>query len=121
MDFGGKIALVTGAARGVGESTAKAFLMKGARGVLLCDILEEVGQTATAELQKAFGATRAEFFTLDVRSSDNIRLAFERCQRAFGSYPDIVVNNAGILGEQKWEVVIDTNLKVGKIVITSCK
>ena len=87
----GKIAVVTGAARGIGAAIAEAFVREGAK-VWLTDIREQDGVLATQGL-----GTHAGFRRLDVREEadwskvvDEI-LAIDRCI-------DVVVNNAGITG-----------------------
>ena len=111
MELSGKIAFVTGSARGIGAAIAKALLRNGCTSLLGCDI-NPSGATTILELNDKFGGSKAEFFQLDVTSQSNFRLAFEHCKKSFGSYPDVIVNNAGILGEDRWESVIDVNLKV---------
>jgi len=89
-----KIALITGAARGIGSSIARLFAQEGAT-VLLCDIRDEEG-SAVAATCAAF-TPRSRFFHLDVQhESEWLRLA-ETIERDFGRV-DVVVNNAGITG-----------------------
>ncbi len=85
----GRIALVTGAARGLGAEIAKAFVEEGA-GVLLTDVLEEDG-AATA---RALG-NKAAFQKHDVTNEDDWRAAVAAVKDQFGGL-DILVNNAGI-------------------------
>ncbi len=87
----GKIALVTGAARGIGEAIADAFITEGAR-VVLTDIAEEAGHAAAARL-----GPQAAFARLDIREeADWTRVTDDTLER-YGRL-DIVVNNAGITG-----------------------
>jgi 3alpha(or 20beta)-hydroxysteroid dehydrogenase len=83
----GRVALVTGAARGQGAAAARLFAAEGAA-VLATDILEEVEGVA-AELGGAVRAAR-----LDVTSEDDWARAVEEAEAAFGPV-DILVNNAG--------------------------
>lgn len=86
-----KIALVTGAARGIGLGIARAFVAEGAT-VWLTDIAEEAVHAAAAEL----GAT-AHAQMLDVRSEGTWQHVMRRILEAHGRL-DVLVNNAGITG-----------------------
>ena len=91
MRLSGKIALVTGAARGIGEAIGRAFANEGAR-VFLTDINDGLGERVAAEI-----GPPAQFRRLDVRDEqDWIRVTGE-VVRLTGRL-DIVVNNAGITG-----------------------
>lgn len=90
----GKKCLVTGAARGIGEAIAKAFIDEGAE-VIVTDIDVELGQKTAARLG-------AHFEKLDVSSEAD-------WERAAHNHPslDILVNNAGITGFESGEMVHD--------------
>jgi 3alpha(or 20beta)-hydroxysteroid dehydrogenase len=92
----GKIAMVTGAARGTGERTARLLAAEGAR-VVLADVLDARG----AEVAKAIGAT-AEYAHLDVTSESDWAAAVEGVLRAHGRI-DVLVNNAAVLHMQPLE------------------
>jgi 3alpha(or 20beta)-hydroxysteroid dehydrogenase len=85
----GKVALISGAARGMGEQHAKVFVREGAR-VVLGDILPEVKDVADALGDSALGVT------LDVTDEQSWRDAVAAGEEKFGKI-DILVNNAGIL------------------------
>jgi 3alpha(or 20beta)-hydroxysteroid dehydrogenase len=85
----GKVALVTGAARGQGESIAELFVREGAR-VLVTDVLEDEGRAVVARLGEA-----ARWAGLDVADADQWSAAVQACTDGFGGL-DILVNNAGI-------------------------
>ncbi len=87
----GKVAIVTGAARGTGEETAKMFVAEGAR-VLLGDILDELGQAVASGL----GDAAAYYQRLDVTREDDWDAAVATTRERFGPV-DILVNNAAIL------------------------
>jgi 3alpha(or 20beta)-hydroxysteroid dehydrogenase len=87
----GKVVLVSGAARGMGEATARRFVEEGAR-VVLGDILEAEGEAVAKELGDA-----ARFVRLDVTDGDAWRAAIAVAQEEFGGV-DVLVNNAGVLG-----------------------
>jgi 3alpha(or 20beta)-hydroxysteroid dehydrogenase len=86
----GKTAIVTGAARGTGEATARLFVEEGAR-VVLADVLEEQGGAVARDLGRG-----ALFQQLDVSSETGWRAAVERTLERFGSL-DVLVNNAAVL------------------------
>jgi 3alpha(or 20beta)-hydroxysteroid dehydrogenase len=85
-----KVALVTGAARGTGEATARLFAAEGAH-VLLSDVLDERGEAVAQEIGDAARYTR-----LDVSQEGDWERAITLATRQFGGL-DILVNNAAIL------------------------
>ncbi len=107
----GKIAIVTGAARGTGEATARLFVAEGAR-VLLADVRDEPGEKVAAELGDA-----AAYQRLDVRSPDDWSAGVAAAEAAFGPV-DALVNNAAILEvasfeehtHERFQEVIEVNL-----------
>jgi 3alpha(or 20beta)-hydroxysteroid dehydrogenase len=86
----GKVALVTGAARGTGEQVARLFVAEGAR-VMIGDLLEAEGEVVAKELGDA-----AAFVRLDVSSEADWAQAVERTLARFGGL-SVLVNNAAIL------------------------
>ncbi len=90
----GKVALVTGAARGIGEAIARAFIAEGAT-VLLTDIEAAAGAATAVRLG-------AKFQHLDVRDEDQWRHVIASLQRL-----DVLVNNAGITGFESGAVKHD--------------
>ena len=84
----GKVAIVTGAARGTGAATARRFAAEGAR-VVLTDVQDELGRREAAELG-------AEYVHLDVGSPDDWRAAVAATLDRHGRV-DVLVNNAGLL------------------------
>ncbi|MEM9618948.1 MAG: SDR family oxidoreductase [Pseudomonadota bacterium] len=87
---GGKTALITGAASGLGLEDAKRLAAEGAK-VILTDISEEKGQAAAAEIGDA-----ATFFKHDVSSEDDWKTVLENVEKKHGGL-DILVNNAGVV------------------------
>lgn len=85
----GKVAIVTGAARGIGEATARLFAEQGAR-VVVTDVLDEQGKALAEEL-----GDRAIFRHLDVSNSDDWAATVNEATSQFGRV-DVLVNNAGI-------------------------
>lgn len=110
-----KVALVTGAAAGIGESIAHLFAAEGAR-VYVLDVNATGAATVAASIQAAGGAAFAHF--ADVRRADTVRAAVAAALAQFGRI-DILVNNAGIyprrlfleMTEEEWDDMQNTNLK----------
>lgn len=113
----GKVAIVTGAARGIGRACAERLVLEGAN-VALLDIEDEAGQRSAKEMSLLEGAGKTAYFRCDVGFKDQVDEAFAAVLAHFGKV-DILVNNAGImrradfldLSEQDFDDVIRTNLK----------
>ena len=90
MRLTNKIALITGAARGTGEQTARLFVAEGAR-VVIGDVLEAEGRAVAQSLGAA-----AQFVKLDVTSEASWASAVEETRARFGGL-NVLVNNAGLL------------------------
>src|SRR5690606_26134276 len=88
----GKVALITGAARGLGAEIATTFSQAGAA-VMITDILEDRGRETAAAIQAAGG--KAAFVRQDVTREADWNAAVDATIREFGGL-DILVNNAGI-------------------------
>jgi len=86
----GKVAIVTGAARGTGAATARLLAREGAR-VVLGDLLEEPGRLVAKEIAEAGGV--ASFERLDVASEDDWRRVVDAAVERHGTV-DVLVNNA---------------------------
>ena len=107
-----KVAIITGAARGIGLACARRFVTEGAR-VLIADIDEREGMRAAQAL-----GTAARFFRCDVGDAKNVAAMTAEAGTAFGGI-DILVNNAGIvhgadfleLDETDFDRVLRVNLK----------
>jgi NAD(P)-dependent dehydrogenase (short-subunit alcohol dehydrogenase family) len=110
-----KVALITGAASGIGEATAKLFAAEGAS-VVVSDISEDKGIKVVDEIRKAGG--KAIFVKTDTSKPDDHERLVKETVKAFGKL-NIAVNNAGIGGASArtgeypvdaWQKVIDINL-----------
>jgi 3alpha(or 20beta)-hydroxysteroid dehydrogenase len=88
----GRVALVTGGARGIGAASAKALAEAGAT-ICLTDVLDAAGEETAAALTRA--GHRAAYHRHDVTSEDQWKSVVSACERDFGGI-DILVNNAGI-------------------------
>jgi NAD(P)-dependent dehydrogenase (short-subunit alcohol dehydrogenase family) len=90
----GKVAVITGAASGMGRATALLFAKEGAS-VVLTDLNSQGGETAVAECAAAGG--HAVFQRTDVTSEADIKAAVARAVKEYGRL-DIMFNNAGVAG-----------------------
>ena len=89
----GKVALISGGARGQGESEARMFAQEGAK-VVFGDILDGQGQMVESDINKDGGD--AKYIHLDVTKESDWVSAVEVTEKTYGKL-DILVNNAGIL------------------------
>lgn len=100
MEIKDKVAIVTGAAAGIGQAYAYAVAENGAAAVVLAD-LDEAGLAQTAAGVEQRGA-RTQTVCVDVTDTDQLESLFATAQRQFGGI-DIVFNNAGIMcGDPQW-------------------
>ncbi|QIS10547.1 glucose 1-dehydrogenase [Nocardia arthritidis] len=107
----GKVALISGAARGMGAAHARAMVAEDAR-VVLSDVLDEEGTAVAKEL-----GDNATYVHLDVREPEQWRAAVEEAVQRFGAL-NVLVNNAGIANGNlladfeldKWQQIVDINL-----------
>jgi NAD(P)-dependent dehydrogenase (short-subunit alcohol dehydrogenase family) len=114
MRLEGRVALVTGAARGIGEAVTRTFVREGAA-VIACDQLEGANTALAAELSSQ--GHRLLPRKVDVSKSGEVREAVEAGLEAFG-HIDILVNNAGIspkkgfleYTEEDWNAVLSVDL-----------
>lgn len=110
-DLDGRVAFVTGGARGIGEAYVRALHSARAR-VVIADILDDAGRVLAAELGE-----RTMFVPLDVTDETQWKDAVDAAVQSFGTI-DVLVNNAGIanaapiehLTTEKWNAVIAVNL-----------
>lgn len=108
MHVNGKVALVTGAAQGIGRAFAEALLHKGAK-VALVDWNLEAGVTCKADLDELFEPQKSIFIQCDVANQEQLRDTFRKVVDHFGRL-DILVNNAGVNNEKNWEKTLQINL-----------
>jgi NAD(P)-dependent dehydrogenase (short-subunit alcohol dehydrogenase family) len=111
----GKVALISGGARGQGATEARLFTREGAR-VVFGDILDAEGRQVEADIRAAGG--EATYVHLDVTQEESWRVAVAMAEQRYGML-NVLVNNAGILiaknieetTEDDWEQTLAVNLK----------
>ncbi|KAK6231899.1 Short-chain dehydrogenase/reductase SDR - like 10 [Theobroma cacao] len=94
----GKVALITGGASGLGESTARLFVQHGAK-VLIADIQDDLGHSLCQEL----GTETISYVHCDVTCESDVQNAVELAVSKYGKL-DIMLNNAGIMGHHEVRV-----------------
>ncbi len=115
FDCTGRTALVSGASSGLGAHFAGLLAEHGARVVLAARRLDRL-ETLAKEIERNGGEALA--VAMDVCNADSVKAAFDVAEDAFGTV-DIVANNAGVVDQRKavdidedrWDFVLDTNLK----------
>ena len=121
----GKVALVTGAARGIGKAIALRFASEGAD-IAFTDLAIDDNGRATEEEIRALGV-RVKGYASNAANFDEAHKTVEEVVKDFGGL-DILVNNAGItkdglmlrLSEAQWDAVIDVNLKSAFNFVHAC-
>jgi len=109
-----KIAIVTGGARGIGQSISELFAKEGAT-VIILDLLPQ-GQEVADGINTKGG--KAEFHSVSVTDKESVEDLFSKVHKKHGKI-DILINNAGItrdrtlekMSEAEWDAVIEVNLK----------
>ncbi|MDR3077840.1 MAG: 3-oxoacyl-[acyl-carrier-protein] reductase [Planctomycetota bacterium] len=112
----GRIAVVTGGARGIGEAIARALAKMGAD-IVIWDVLEDQAKTTAEAIAGEFGV-RAAGMAVDVTRTEPVEEAAAAAAKDMGGI-DILVNNAGItrdgllirMKEEDWDRVLAINLK----------
>jgi len=110
----GKVALISGGARGIGGETAMLMAKAGAR-VVIGDLLDEAGRQTVAAIRAAGG--EAEYVHLDVTREDDWNAAIGTATSRFGKL-DILVNNAGVfigkgieeISMEEWNRLVAVNM-----------
>ena len=117
MDIEEKVAIVTGAARGIGRATAVTLAQAGARAVVLADLRSELSEES-ADLVRAAGA-EARPVSTDVASLASLRALVEETERRYGAL-HVLHNNAGIgegaidwpsVSDERAAAIVDVNLR----------
>ena len=124
FDLSEKVALVTGASRGIGCSIAKTLAQNGAHVVCVSRNVSDV-QSVADEITAAGGAATA--VACDISDSDNVTKLVKETVVTH-NHLDILVNNAGVtrdnllmrMSEDDWNTVLNINLKAAFIAIKAC-
>ncbi len=111
----GKTAIITGAAAGIGEATARLFASEGAR-VALCDVVEDDLQKVAAGIRQEGGEALA--VVCNVADEEQVKAMIGEVRDAYERL-HILINNAGVtrdaltprMSADKWDLVMDVNLK----------
>ena len=111
----GKVAIISGGAKGQGAVETELFAMEGAK-VIFGDILDDEGKKVEAKIAELGGDV--EYIHLDVTSEDDWQQAVDRAESKYGKL-DILVNNAGIsmrhsdmnVSSDDWDTMMDVNAK----------
>ncbi len=114
--FEGKVALITGGARGIGKAIALKFASEGAD-IAYTDLADNDTTKATTKAIADLGV-KVKMYVSNASNFDETHKVVEDIHKDFGRI-DILVNNAGItrdglmlrMSEQQWDIVIDVNLK----------
>ena len=106
----GKVALISGGARGQGESEVRLFVQEGAK-VVFGDVLDDLGEVVAKDLGDA-----AHYLHLDVRKEDEWQAAVAEAESRYGKL-DILINNAGVLtmGALTHEVTLEDYMRISEI------
>ena len=116
MKLDNKVAIVTGASRGIGKAIALSFAKAGAK-LTLCATNQELLEQTSSEIEKESGR-KPLYFAFDIRDAKRIEEAVKKTLDTY-SRIDILVNNAGttrdqllaLMSEEDWDFVLSTNLK----------
>ncbi|CAH1398498.1 unnamed protein product [Nezara viridula] len=109
MELKGKVALITGGATGIGLAMADSLLAEGLKKVYISGNIDKDGEEAVREMTKKYGEGRCSFKHLDVTSLQQFEEVVKEIVSTEGGL-DILLNNAGIVNERKWELQTDVNI-----------
>jgi 3-oxoacyl-[acyl-carrier protein] reductase len=116
MRFEGKVAIITGAGRGIGRAIAERLASEGAD-VVICDIDKEAAERTAEEIRSKY-SVKAIAISADVANEGDVNSMVEETIKNFGRV-DFLINNAGItrdslllrMSEEEWDKVIAVDLK----------
>ena len=116
MRFEGKVAIITGAGRGIGKAIAERLASEGAD-VVICDVDKEAAERAAEEIRSKY-SVKAIAISADVANEGDVNSMVEETIKNFGRV-DFLINNAGItrdslllrMSEEEWDKVIAVDLK----------
>ena len=113
----GKVAIVTGAGRGIGYETARALIWLGAN-VIIAEIDKKIGKKAEEQLNKELGPKKALFIQTDVGNERSVKRLARKIEKIY-DHVDIIINNAAIVSSgavkdvpiKKWDLSYQVNLR----------
>lgn len=105
----GKNILITGGVAGLGQAFVNHFLQHGVNKIAVLDVDKVSGMKMASAMDKSHGTKKLIFIHADVSKHEENIDAFKAANAAMGSI-DIVINNAGILDERRWEKEIAVNI-----------
>ncbi|HSN91776.1 MAG TPA: glucose 1-dehydrogenase [Anaeromyxobacteraceae bacterium] len=118
MRLQGKVAVITGAASGIGRETAKLFAREGAAGIVVADVSDEAGAETVRAIEALGG--RAEYVHADVSQAADCERMVRAAEAKWGRL-DVLFNNAGIMlsdddraettSEKVWDATFAVNVK----------
>ena len=117
MEIKGKVALVTGASRGIGKAIALKLAEKGAKIAVNYRTNKELAEKVVKEIKEQGGEARA--YRADVANYNQVKKMVEEIMKDFGTI-HILVNNAGVIAktfsvmeitDEEWDTILNTNLK----------
>ena len=106
FEWKNKVCIVTGGCSGIGLAFVQSILAKDGK-CLVADLNFKTGE----KLQTEYGMEKLIYVRTDITSHQSFEEAFEKCLEHFGTI-DILVNSAGINGENNWETQLQINLLV---------
>ena len=109
VQVSGKVIFLSGGAGGLGRALADLLLTRGGS-VWLGDVSQAAVEEVLEPLRGKHSQARLGGTELDVRSASSWEAAWQKCVDSLGQ-PDILVNIAGVKGEEDWQTVYDVNLK----------
>jgi cyclopentanol dehydrogenase len=120
--FDGKVAIVSGGARGIGAAEVRLLAADGAR-VVVGDLLDQLGEALLRELPPGCAC----YLHLDATSKSDWQRAVDIAETSFGRL-DILINNAGVSGrfgleetsEEEWHRVVESNLTTAWLGMLAC-
>lgn len=104
-----KTVLITGGGSGLGLNYAERLLQDGAKVVAIIDLEKSSTEVAVSQLEMEFGEGSTKYFPCDVSNAEQFEATFKKVWDTLGGL-DILINNAGLLNDLKWQQTIGVNV-----------